>query len=227
MHIVSRHDTTLLVERCNVVLTDIGLCVEEGALMHHALHIDSGDVKLDGCEIFGGLYACFACGESKISAKQSRFHSAYSFGVTLLNSSATFHDCFIFRNKEDGFNISGGTSRAYLYRSRLSDNKCHGIHVHTGAKVELDTSEILRNGQSGISVTGSDDQFQKRGEGDIRFSSVILKNTKVKNNEWNAVFVLDGSAQVCRFLCRLSDGIVSSGIECVEQHLTSVLAVRF
>jgi hypothetical protein len=194
---VSRHDTALLVENCKVSLTDIGLCVEEGALMHHALHVDEGgEITLEGCEVFGGLYACFACSESKIHAKQSRFHSALSFGVTLLNSSANFYDCFIFRNKEDGFNICGGTSKAYFSRSRLSDNKCHGMHVHNGAEVVLDLSEVLRNEQHGIAITGSDDQFQKRGEGDLKFSSVALKDSKVRGNEFNGLFILDGSVRV-------------------------------
>jgi hypothetical protein len=199
---VSRHDTALLVENCKVSLTDIGLCVEEGALMHHALHVDGGEVTLEGCEVFGGLYACFACSESKINAMQSRFHSALSFGVTLLNSSANFHDCFIFRNKEDGFNICGGTSKAHFYRSRVSDNKCNGMHVHTGAEVELELSEVLRNEQHGIAITGSDDQFQKRGEGELKFSSVNMINSKVRGNEFNAIFVLDASVQV-RFCVHL------------------------
>jgi len=116
---VSRHDTTLLVESCKVKLTEIGLCVEEGALMHHALHIDSAEVMLDGCEIFGGLYATFACGDSTLNARQTRFHSAYSFGVSILNSIAHFHDCFIFCNKEDGFNIGGGTSKVFLSYSNF------------------------------------------------------------------------------------------------------------
>ena len=178
------------------LITNIGLCVEEGALMHHALQVDRGHVELDGCEVFGGLYACFASNDSFITAKQTRFHSAYSFGLTLLNSSGTFGDCFIFRNKEDGFNICGGTSKASFYRCRMSDNTCHGMHVHKGADVEMEITEVVRNGQHGIAITGSDDQFEKRGEGDIKPSCVKLSKCEVRNNEWHGILIVDGSAVV-------------------------------
>ena len=194
---VSRFESCLLVEGCKVILKNIGLCVEEGALMHHALHIDGGEVDMDACEIFGGLYACFACSGSTLTANQSRFHSAYSFGVTCLNSNANLTDSFCFRNQEDGFNISGGTSKATFYRCRIADNKCHGIHVHDGAELEMDKTEVLRNGQCGICITGSDDQFLRAGVGETKFSSVKTKNSKVKSNDWNGIMVVDGSAQVC------------------------------
>jgi len=193
---VSRHDTTLLVEGCTVSLVDIGLCVEEGALMHHALQVDRGCVHLDGCDLFGGLYTCFACGESTVEATQTRFHAAYSFGLTLLNSSAKLYDCFIFKNKEDGVNVCGGTSRAYFYRCRISDNACNGVHVHTGADAEVTNTELVRNGQHGVAVTGSDDQFARSGEGELAFSCASLEDCKVRNNEWSAIFVLDGSAKI-------------------------------
>ena len=121
-----------------------------------------------------------------VEATQSRFHAAYSFGLTLLNSSAKLYDCFIFKNKEDGVNVCGGTSRAYFYRCRISDNACHGIHVHTGANAEMESTELVRNEQHGVAVTGSDDQFARSGEGELAFSCASLVDCKVRNNEWSA-----------------------------------------
>ena len=194
MVFVSRHETTLLVSGCKVSLNTIGFCVEEGALEHHAMLIDNAEVEMEGCELFGGLYACFACSDSKINARMTRFHSAYSYGVTLLNSSGSFTDCFMFKNKEHGFCIGGGTSKAHCCRCRMSDNACHGLHVHSGADVEMELSEVLRNGQHGIAITGYDEQFVRKGTGEIKWSCAQVKKSKIRNNEWNAVFILDGSA---------------------------------
>ena len=77
-----------------------------------------------------------------------------------------------------------------------SDNVCHGVHAHTGADVEIESAEVVRNEQHGIAVTGSDDQFERRGEGELKMSSVSLTECKLRNNQWSAVFVLDGSVQI-------------------------------
>lgn len=95
--ILSRHDTAVLVDRCSVKMVDIVMAVEEGALMHHALHIDHGEVNMDNCEMYGGLYGLFASDKSSVNALRCRFHAAYSFGASLLNSKGSFTDCYFFR----------------------------------------------------------------------------------------------------------------------------------
>ena len=68
--------------------------------------------------------------------------------------------------------------------------------------------DINRLSVQGICISGGDAQFEQRGEGEYKRSFMKIQNSKVKNNEWNAIFVLDASAHVC---------VCCSVIQCVLQ----------
>ena len=97
--LVSRYNTAILVENCNVKLTDITVAVSEGSLLHHPLEAAQANIEMDDCEMYGGLYAMFAHQGCKISARQCKFHNAYSMGANCMDSIGEFVDCYFFKNR--------------------------------------------------------------------------------------------------------------------------------
>uniref|UniRef100_A0A6U4LUB1 Probable pectate lyase C n=2 Tax=Hemiselmis andersenii TaxID=464988 RepID=A0A6U4LUB1_HEMAN len=191
--LVSRHVTTVQVNRCKVSMSDMTIVVEEGALAHHPLQCDHAEVELESVECYGGLYSFFAFDKSKISANRCLFHNSYSHGVLLLQSEGRFENCFFFKNLECGVNISGGASDVTFFRCRSSDNGAYGMHIHTGGTVHLDACDVMRNKYSGVAITGQDERLKIPGAKHGKFSSGFIENSRVTSNGWQAVLLLDGS----------------------------------
>ena len=97
--ISSRYNTAMLIENCKLKLSDITLAVSEGSLLHHPLEAVQASIEMEDCEMYGGLYAMFAHQHCKISARQCKFHNAYSMGAYCADSEAYFVDCYFFKNR--------------------------------------------------------------------------------------------------------------------------------
>jgi len=196
--LVSRHKTTLQINRCSVKMSDMTIVVEEGALAHHPLQCDHADVEMESIECYGGLYAFFCFDKSKITANRCRFHNSYSHGALMLNSTGRFENCFFFKNLECGVNISGGTSDVIFFRCRASDNGAYGMHVHTGGRAELDACDVMRNNFCGVAITGQDERMKVPGAKQGKMSSAVIEKSRITSNGWQAVFVLDGSLEMAK-----------------------------
>jgi hypothetical protein len=97
--IVARYKTAVLIENCKAKLSDITLAVGEGSLLHHPLECVCASIEMDDCEMYGGLYAMFAHQQCNIVARQCKFHNAYSMGAHCMDSTASFEDCYFFKNR--------------------------------------------------------------------------------------------------------------------------------
>ena len=145
--IISRYKSAILIDHCTVKLHEITMVVEEGTLQHHPLEIDNSTVEMTDCEMYGGMSAMFCYSNSNITAKQCKFHNAFSSGANTMNSKASFEDCYFFKNREDGLNICGPQSNVSCSRCYIAENAGFGVQVYNGASATLHATDIVKNQQ--------------------------------------------------------------------------------